>query len=160
MANNEKKKRTITKRQSPLKQTFVEHVAENGLIQVACRKTGIGRQTYYRWIEEDAAFAKKVERAIHHGRDVGCDMAESVVIGKIVEKDIGAAKFYLQHNDPRYMSPAKNSERTMRVHICDHAKEQTSPSPTEVIDRKDRVRVLAEEYEKKLRLLYIEPNTL
>lgn len=156
MANNEKKKRTITKRQGPLKKKFLEYVAEYGIIQVACRKTGIGRQTYYRWIEGDTSFAKKVELAIQHGRDVGCDMSESVLIGKIVDKDLGAAKFYLQHNDPRYMSPAKNTERTMRVHICDHTKEQSASPPIAVTDQEGSVQALTEEYEKKLRLLYIE----
>jgi hypothetical protein len=155
MADNEKKQRTISKRRIPLKKELLEYVSENGLIQIACRKVGICRQTYYRWRAADKSFARKADIAIRRGQEVGCDMAESVIFGKMAEKDIGAAKFYLVNNEPRYMTPAKNHERRTQQRKEDAAEElEFVPIDPQTFGEKQRV--LGEEYEDKLRELIIK----
>ncbi len=155
MADNEKKRRTISKRQSTLKKEFLEFAQENGLVQIACRKTGIARPTYYRWFSTDATFARAAEKALRRGREVGCDMAESVIIGKITEKDIGAAKFYLIHNDPRYMTPARLHAKQLRKEF----REASKALKTEINDPTDleeRQHLLTREYEEKLKAIIVE----
>ena len=154
MADNEKKQKTISKRQSTLKKEFLTYLQENGIIMVACRKSGVPRQNIYRWISEDSKFSKEVNRALRRGREVGVDMAESVIIGKITEKDIGAAKFYLSHNDPRYMSPAKNTEQRAQQRASQPQELEFVPLNPQTFNEKQVV--LGQEYEEKLRNLIIE----
>lgn len=110
MADDEKKRRTISKRQSTLKKELLERLSENGNIQSACRKIGIGRKTCYRWREEDIEFERAVLLAIKQGREVACDISESALMNKVAERDLGAIKFHLTHNHPQYMSTPRFRE--------------------------------------------------
>lgn len=71
-------------------------------MKVACQKAGVPRSTVYRWIKDNSTLAEEIERACFEGRDIINDMAESVLIKKIQEENLGAVRFWLAHNNERY----------------------------------------------------------
>lgn len=103
-----KRKATISKRQKIQREIFLTELRKNSVIAVACQKAGISRSTAYRWMNEDSEFTNIVEEAISEGRAIINDMAESVLMKKIREENLAAAKFWLTHNNERYR-PWRNS---------------------------------------------------
>lgn len=97
-----KRKVTISKRQKLQGEIFLAELRKNSVIAVACQKAGISRSTVYRWMNDDPGFSDTVEEASAEGRDIINDMAESVVIKKVREENLHAAKYWLSHNNERY----------------------------------------------------------
>ena len=106
-----KKPSVIDQRQEKVKALLLEHLQKMPVVQVACAKTGISRATYYRWLKRDKEFEWAVEDAKEQGVDMVNDMAESVVIKRIQENDIGASKYWLSHHSPTYDSKRKQIEK-------------------------------------------------
>lgn len=61
-----------------------------GIIAEACRQTGISRQTYYNWYNQDSQFAERVDDEIERQKDI----VESAIIKKITEGDTATIIFY------------------------------------------------------------------
>ncbi len=95
---------TIENRQNKEKQGLLDMLKEMPIIQVACKKAGIGRATYYRWRKEDKIFARQSEDALSQGIEFINDMSESQLILMIKEKKMPAIALWLKHNHPRYGS--------------------------------------------------------
>ena len=52
------------KNSKQLKSKLLDQLKRVPIVEAACQKAGISRQTFYRWKFEDAEFAKEVEKAI------------------------------------------------------------------------------------------------
>lgn len=102
---------TIEKRQAELKQAIVDQLKEMPIITVACRKSGVGRATYYRWKSEDPQFAIAINSALKEGIDLINDLSESQIIQLIKERKLPAISLWLKHNNPRY--GGKNVKREL-----------------------------------------------
>lgn len=98
----EKRRTTVSKRQKLQREALLSELRKNSVMTVACQKSGIPRSTVYRWMKDDTAFAEAVEEAESEGRDTVNDMAESVVIKKVREESLPAAKYWLSHNKNQY----------------------------------------------------------
>lgn len=103
-----KRKATISKRQKIQREILLAELRKNSVMTVACQKAGIPRSTIYRWMKEDSTFLNLIEDVSSEGRDTINDMAESVVIKKVREENLHAAKYWLSHNKERYR-PCRNS---------------------------------------------------
>lgn len=101
-----KRKETIAKRQQKQREILLDELRKNSVMTVACQKSGIPRSTVYRWMKDDPAFLLSVEEASSVGRETINDMAESVVIKKIREESLPAARYWLSHNNNRYRTIA------------------------------------------------------
>lgn len=88
-----------------VKDKFLEELERTPIIQAACERTGISRQTFYRWINEDQAFALAVEEHMDMGVDFVSDHAESNVLNGIKKGDPGYTKFWLNSRNARYRRP-------------------------------------------------------
>lgn len=95
---------TIEERQNKDKQAILEALKEMPIIQVACKKVGIGRATYYRWRKEDKVFARQSGDAMGQGIEFINDMSESQLVTLIKEKKMPAITLWLKHHHPRYGS--------------------------------------------------------
>lgn len=84
-----------TKRMDAQKKLLLQHIEKTPIVEVVCQKVGIGRTTLYRWLQEDAAFAKQYNEAFGTGVELISDLAESKLIGKIQEGDMSAVKLWL-----------------------------------------------------------------
>lgn len=92
------------------KVAVLKALKEMPIIQVACKKVGIGRATYYRWQQEDKEFKRQSKDALAEGIEYINDMSESQIITLIREKKMPAISLWLKHNNKRY--GAKGREYT------------------------------------------------
>ncbi len=81
---------------------FLEELARVPIVQVACEKTGISRNSVYRWRREDKKFAKDMDTAMTEGVAFVNDMSESQLLTMIKEKNWSAISFWLRHRNDNY----------------------------------------------------------
>lgn len=72
------------------------------IVQVACEKTDLSRNTVYRWRKEDISFAKKMDQSLADGVALVNDMGESQLLTLIKEKNFPAVRFWLNKRHPAY----------------------------------------------------------
>lgn len=89
------------------KEKVLEFLRTTPIIEVATKKAGIGRSTYYRWRSEDPEFAKSSDDALEDGIALINDMTESQLISLIKEKKFQAVQFWLKHNHKRFLLKEK-----------------------------------------------------
>ena len=75
------------------------------VIQVACDKVGISRNTFYRWIKEDSELMGRVSEAMSLGNGLVSDVAISNVLEGIKRKDVMYTKYWLSHKHPDFRRP-------------------------------------------------------
>lgn len=84
------------------KKTLIEQLRKTPIIEVACKKTGIGRATFYRWKKDDPDFASDAEFAIQEGSQLVNDMAESQLINAIKNGNLTGIIFWLKNHHKQY----------------------------------------------------------
>lgn len=89
-------------KKSKLQGQFFEELAKVPIVQVACEKTAISRNSVYRWRKEDSTFAKKMDKALADGIALVNDMSESQLLTMIKEKNWHAISFWLRHRNDNY----------------------------------------------------------
>jgi hypothetical protein len=103
---------SIDLRQSADKNRLVEMLKEMPIVQVACKKSGVSRATYYRWRREDREFLRQSNDALAQGIDLINDMSESQLITLIKEKRMPAIAMWLKHNNVRYGAKQQSLHRS------------------------------------------------
>lgn len=86
---------------------ILETLKNEYTVASACKKLGISRQTYYRWVKEfenyqNRDFAKEAKQALLEGVQNVNDYCENELVKKIYKGDIQAIKFWLKHNHDNY----------------------------------------------------------
>lgn len=81
---------------------FLGQLRKIPIVQVACEKTGISRNSVYRWRNEDEKFKKEFDEALAEGEALINDMSESQLLTLIKEKNWSAISFWLKHRNPRF----------------------------------------------------------
>lgn len=81
---------------------FLDELKKVPIVQVACEKTGLSRNSVYRWRKEDKEFLKKMDEAIIEGVALVNDMSESQLLNLIKEKNYSAISFWLRHRNDNY----------------------------------------------------------
>lgn len=111
-----------------LKNAFLDELRRIPIIQVACEKVGISRNSVYRWKNTDEEFAKEMETALAEGEALVNDMSESQLLTLIKEKNYPAISFWLRHRNPKFRD---------RVEIDGSVKviDELSPEHHELIKR-------------------------
>ena len=84
------------------KKKLVKELRRSPIVQLACKKTGIGRSTYYKWRLHDKVFARACEQAIKNGESLINDIVESKLISLAQGSNLEAMKFWLKHNHQKY----------------------------------------------------------
>lgn len=83
-------------------QQFLDELRKVPIVQVACEKTGVSRNSVYRWKREDNEFAKQFDDALTDGVEFVNDMSESQLLQLIKEKNFSAVRFWLNKRHPAY----------------------------------------------------------
>lgn len=81
---------------------FLEQLRKIPIVQVACEKVGISRNTVYRWRKEDPEFAKAMDEALTDGEAVVNDMSESQLLSKIKNGEWPPIAFWLRKRHPKF----------------------------------------------------------
>jgi len=102
MTENTSYDKTIENRQGGKKQILIGILKEVPVVQVACKRAGINRSTFYRWRNEDIDFLRRSNEAMREGIELINDMSESQILQLIKEKKLPAITFWLKNNSPRY----------------------------------------------------------
>jgi hypothetical protein len=88
---------------------FLEELRNTPVVSAVCKQLGLSRQTIFRWIKEDLDFKKEYEECMTQGIGNVNDLATSQTINKIKQGDSGMIKYWLSHNDDRFMKKPKNN---------------------------------------------------
>jgi hypothetical protein len=89
-------------KKNKLQDQFLEELAKVPIVQVACEKTGLSRNSVYRWRKEDKVFEKKMDESLKSGVAFVNDMSESQLLTLIKEKSYQAISFWLRHRNDNY----------------------------------------------------------
>ncbi|HDQ23228.1 MAG TPA: hypothetical protein ENN28_04695 [Candidatus Uhrbacteria bacterium] len=81
---------------------LIEQFKQMPIIEVACKKIGIGRATFYRWKKSNKEFAKLCDEALSQGRLFINDLAESQLLQAIKEGNMTGVIFWLKNNHRNY----------------------------------------------------------
>jgi len=81
---------------------FFEELRRVPIVQVACEKTGISRNSIYRWKRFDEKFSQRMEQALADGEAFVNDMSESQLLSMIKEGEWPAISFWLRHRNPKF----------------------------------------------------------
>lgn len=84
---------------------FLEELRLVPIVSSASGKTGLSRNTIYRWRKEDPDFATVMDEALNNGVSSINDLAESKLVIKIKEGDFPAIKYWLDNHKKEYMRP-------------------------------------------------------
>ncbi len=85
------------------------------VVEVACKRTGIGRATYYRWLKEDKTFSLSARVAQIEGIKLINDAMESTLISLALEnRSMGAIRFWLENRHADYKQN-KELERSRKL---------------------------------------------
>lgn len=89
-------------KKSKFQEQFLLELTKVPIVQVACEKTDLSRNTVYRWRKEDISFAKKMDQSLADGVALVNDMGESQLLTLIKEKNFPAVRFWLNKRHPAY----------------------------------------------------------
>ena len=104
-------KTTIELRQEKNKQDIIEYLRKTPVVEIACKRVGIGRSTYYRWKKEDKVFAKTAEESLQIGSLLINDMAESQLIKAIQNGNMTGIIFWLKNHHQTYANKLELSAK-------------------------------------------------
>ncbi len=85
-----------------IKDSFLEQLRKIPIVQVACEKTNISRNSVYRWRKEDKNFLEEMELALAEGEALVNDMSENQLLSLIRDKEFKAISFWLRHRNPKF----------------------------------------------------------
>ena len=98
---------TIKAKIEKQKELLLEHLRMIPIVEIASKKGGVSRASFYRWCVEDEEFKTDVENAKVAGIENINDMSEAQLVGLIREKKYSAIQLWLRHNHGRFMSEDK-----------------------------------------------------
>jgi hypothetical protein len=81
---------------------FLAELVKVPIVQVACEKTGLSRNSVYRWRKEDKEFLKKMDDALCRRR-CSCKRYERKPVAHAHQgKELSAISFWLRHRNDNY----------------------------------------------------------
>lgn len=89
------------------KEVLLEHLRTVPIVEMAIKRVGTSRATFYRWCNEDEDFKDAVEEAKVDGVEYMNDISESQLVSLIKEKKYQAIALWLKSNHRRFMSEEK-----------------------------------------------------
>ena len=102
MENKKSINKTVEKRIIKTKQDLINVLKEMPIIEIAVKRVGVSRDTFYRYKAEDKAFAEQSQKALTQGTEFINDMSESQLVALIKDKNYQSISFWLRHNHPKY----------------------------------------------------------
>jgi hypothetical protein len=85
-----------------IKEKFLDELRRIPIVQVACEKLEVSRNSVYRWKKTDEEFSKEMDQALADGEAYINDMTESQLLSLIRDKSWPAMSFWLRHRNPKF----------------------------------------------------------
>ncbi|MBU6214490.1 hypothetical protein KGM48_01450 [Patescibacteria group bacterium] len=102
-------------KKSRVQSSFLAELRKVPIVQVACEKLGVSRNSVYRWRKEDDAFAKAMDEALEEGEKLVNDMTESQLLALIGEQHWPAISFWLRHRNAKFRDRIEVTAKVERV---------------------------------------------
>ncbi len=96
------------KKTKKLVNKLLEELERTGIVEISCEKTGISRNTFYRWMKESKEFLEQASEAMFIGTGRVNDIAASNILAGIKAKDMKATMYWLGHRHPEFKRPYTN----------------------------------------------------
>jgi len=109
------------------KELFLEQLRKTPIIQVACEKTNISRQTAYRWKREDPDFSASFDAALKEGRELINDVAISQLLQAIKNGNMTAIQLWLKNFDENFKTKVEISGTVRQI------REELTDEETEIL---------------------------
>ncbi len=116
-------KPTIASRIQEEKKLLLEHLEKTPIVQIACEKSGVGRSTYYRWLEQDKKFARSAKQALSKGILIMNDLAESQLLKSVRDGNMTAIIFWLKSRHLSYWNKLEIVENNDKEELTKAQKE-------------------------------------
>lgn len=84
------------------KKKLLKELQESPIVQVACKKAGVDRSTYYRWLKTDEEFEEAAMEALKVSGDKVSDLAQSQLISLIKGGSFQATVYWLSRRNPEF----------------------------------------------------------
>lgn len=81
---------------------FLQELRNIPVVQVACEKSDLSRNTVYRWRKEDKKFAEEMDKAMVDGIEYINDMTETQLLNAIKGGEFKAISFWLRSRHNAY----------------------------------------------------------
>lgn len=120
---------------------FLEQLRKIPIVMVACEKSGISRNSIYRWRNDDEGFRKEMETALAEGEALVNDMSESQLLSLIRDKNWPAISFWLRHRNPKFRDKIEVTTKII-------PNDELTPEEAEVV--REANRLAAANYEEQL----------
>jgi len=85
-----------------VKDKFLESLKKVPIVQIACEKIGVSRNSVYRWRNQDEKFLEDMDLAMAEGEAFINDISEGQLLNMIKEKSWPALAFWLRHRNPKF----------------------------------------------------------
>ena len=89
-------------KKSRVQNSFLAELRKVPIVQVACEKVEVSRNSVYRWRKEDSGFAKAMDEALDEGEKLVNDMTESQLLALIGNQHWPAISFWLRHRNAKF----------------------------------------------------------
>jgi len=112
---------------------IITELEKNGLVSYACRKAGIARATYYRWIKENKKFSKIAKKALDNGTLEINDLGRGQLILMMKNGSFSAIKYWLSHRDLAFSEKNQFIKRLERFKIDNQKTDKSKLSAKESV---------------------------
>lgn len=119
----------MSRNQESDKKRLLALLEKTPIVEVACKKAGLPRSTYYRWRKDDEAFAELCDETIETSIGRINDLAESQLINAIKNQNMTAITFWLKHHHGKYRN---RLEIDARIHAV---QQELTPEQAKVVAR-------------------------
>lgn len=99
-------------KKNKVKDNFLAELRKIPIVQVACERVGVSRNSVYRWKNTDEAFSEEMEKAIAEGEALVNDLTENQLLTLIKEKEWSAISFWLRHRNPKFRDRVEITTKT------------------------------------------------
>lgn len=100
----------IDDRQEKQKSQIIEQLKKTPVIKTVCDHFGVGRTTFYRWMDEDEKFRIGVEASMVEGKLNVNDVSVHQLLALIHSRDRSAIKYWLENHHPDFMKNKKKQD--------------------------------------------------
>ena len=90
-----------------VKKEIVAALVETPFIFRVCKKFGVARSTFYKWLKDDKKFAEDVTVALREGKRSMNELAISSLVKRVSDGHFPAIRYFLQHNHGDYRMPER-----------------------------------------------------
>jgi hypothetical protein len=111
------------------KKRIVEQLQNMPIVEISCKRAGVARATYYRWLKKDPEFATKCMEALEQSTGAVNDIAEAKLISAIQEGNMTAISFWLRSRHQAYQTKV-NIQGTIN-----HRTEVLSDEQSQLVER-------------------------